>query len=379
MFPKEFINKIKDTVDMVKLVQEYTDLTKCSNDIYIGHCPHKDHIDKNPSFRVWAKEKSWACMVCHCGKKNESYGNNGSDCIAFIQWIEDLSWRDAVLFLAQKYGIPIPKDKNEKLYKNNKNIAFKFIDNTPDFIIQYLKNRGLDEEDIFKWGLGYDKLLKRITFPLLDRYNNVLGFTKRWLIEKPKSNDKYINSPNSEIFNKGMYLYGIQNIDEDFPEIRITEGTFDVILAQKYGAKNVFATLGTAFTEKHMEILQHYNKIPVFCMDGDEAGLKAIERSAKMLAENGMYCKVLILPDKKDLADISLEQKENIEQYIQENSITYGNYKLNKEMSLYTSKANELKLKYYPKLLNILKQVPDKKEQSILKDYIKEVINISLD
>ena len=114
-------------------------------------------------------------------------------------------------------------------------------------------------------------------------------------------------------------------------------------------------------------------------MDGDEAGLKAIERSAKMLAENGMYCKVLILPDKKDLADISLEQKENIEQYIQENSITYGNYKLNKEMSLYTSKANELKLKYYPKLLNILKQVPDKKEQSILKDYIKEVINISLD
>ena len=98
--------------------------------------------------------------------------------------------------------------------------------------------------------------------------------------------------------------------------------------------------------------------IPVFCMDGDEAGLKAINRSIQLLADNGIYSKLLILPNGKDLADISLELKDKTEDYINNNSITYGNYLIQKDLSLFNSKFNELKLQYYPKLISTLSKVP---------------------
>lgn len=219
---------------------------------------------------------------------------------------------------------------------------------------------------------------KKIIFPLLDRYKNVLGFTKRWLNMPLDADDKYKNSPNSAIFNKGMYLYGLHKIDMSFKEIRITEGSMDVILSNKYGAKNVVATLGTAFTENHVELIKHYNLLPVFCMDGDDAGLKSIQKSASLLAEHNIYCKILILPPKKDMADIALELKDKLEDYINKNSITYGNYLIKDELSLYISKVNELKMKSYPNLLKIIQQIPCNNERDVLKAYIKNIMNIEM-
>lgn len=386
MFPQYFIDDIKSNVNLLKLAGEYVELTKAGPLIYKGRCPHPDHVDKDPSFRVWLKGykninkinkyDSWACMVCHCGKKGKQYENKGSDCIAFIQWVENLSWKDSIIFLADKYKIPIPTDKNEKLYKEKKNLAYTFIDSLKGESLEYLKKRGLDKDDCFKWGLGFDGI--KIVFPLLDRYKNVLGFTRRWLHLPEKCNDKYKNSPNSLIFNKSMYLYGIQNIDEDFEELRITEGPMDVILSQKYGAKNMFAPLGTAFTSSHVDIIKHYNKVPVFCMDGDDAGLKSINRSILMLAEEKIYSKILILPEGKDMADMALELKDSLEEYISENAITYGNYLIQKELSLYQAKINEIKLKSYPALVKVLNQVPTQEERNILKSYIKSIMNIEM-
>ena len=152
----------------------------------------------------------------------------------------------------------------------------------------------------------------------------------------------------------------------------------DVILAHKYGVKNVVATLGTSFTESHIEILKHYNMIPVFCMDGDEAGLKAINKSITLLSQHGIYSKLLILPEGKDLADLSLELKDKTEEYITEHSITYGNYLINNDLTLFTSKMNELKLSYYPKLLATLAKVPSEEEKKILKSHIKNIMNIDM-
>lgn len=386
MFPQYFIDNIKKNVKLVNLIGEYTDLQKAGPLVYKGNCPHPNHEDKDPSFRVWlkgykngskvSKFDSWACMVCHYGKKGDQFENKGSDCIAFIQWAENLSWKESVIFLANKYGIPIPTDKNEKLYKEKKNLAYSYMDNLKGESLNYLINRGLNKEDCFKWGLGFDGT--KIVFPLLDRYRNVLGFTRRWVHLPEKCNDKYKNSCNSSIFNKSLYLYGIQNIDESFDEIRITEGPMDVILPDKYGLKNIFSPLGTAFTEGHVEIIKHYKKVPVFCMDGDEAGLKSINRSIEMLAANGIYSKILLLPQGKDLADIALEEKENIENYVTENSITYGNYLIQKELSLYQAKVNELKLKSYPNLIKILNKVPTQEERIILKSFVKSAMDVDM-
>jgi DNA primase len=382
MYPQWFIDKLKASIPMKQLAEEYTTLEKTGmrfgKPYYTGLCPHPDHKDHDPSFRVWEYSNSWACMTCHQGKKSKdkNFKNEGSDQIAFIVWIEKKPWKEAVKFLAEKYNIPLPEDKNQKLFENKKRLAYSYMDNLQGTALNYLTARGLSKEDCFEWGIGYDG--KKIIFPLLDRYKNILAFTKRWINMPENCEDKYKNSANSPIFNKSMYLYGTHKLDTDFKEIRITEGTMDVILADKYGAKNMVATLGTAFTDSHIEILKHYKLLPVFCMDGDKAGLRAINKSAALLAEHNIYCKVLILPDGKDMADLALELKDGIEDYINEHSITYGNYLISNEMNNYLAKLNELKLNYYPKLLSILKQVPTTDEQKILKSHIKNLMNIDI-
>lgn len=391
MFPQEFIDQVKESVSLIKLVEEYTDLKKVGPKTYQGHCPHPDHNDSSPSFRVFEKGyksgsrvntyDSWACMGCHNGAKDENsknYKNYGSDCIAFIRWIDPTKrrWRDAVIYLANKYHIPIPSEENDKYYKQKKAIAQSAMYNLYGEPFEYLKNRGLTIEDCDEWMLGYDG--QKITFPLFDKYRNVLGFTRRWLHVPEGANDKYKNSSNSKIFNKSTYLYGIHNLDDECEELRITEGPMDVILAHKYGAKNVVAALGTAFTEGHVEMIKHYKKTPVFCMDGDEAGLKAINKAINLLAQAGIYSKLLILPKGKDLCDMSIELGDKIEDYIKDNSITYGNFLIQNSLNSYIAKSNELKMKFLPELNTVLKFVPGEDEKVVLKGFIKNSMGIDL-
>lgn len=380
-FPQEFVDQVKETVDMVKLVSEYTDLKKVGPNLYEGHCPHPDHHDSTPSFRVWADSQSWACMGCHNGKKTESnklYKNYGSDCIAFIRWIEPKyrNWRSAIIYLAQKYHIPIPTEENDLIYKHKKTMAYSLMYNLYGEPLKYLQDRGLTINDCDEWMIGFDG--QKITFPLFDRYKNILGFTRRWLHVPEGANDKYKNSSNSKIFNKSNYFYGIHNLDTEFDEIRITEGSMDVILANKYKAKNVVATLGTAFTQGHIDMIKHYGKIPVFCLDGDEAGLKAVNKAITLLAEQGIYSKILILPNGKDLADMSLELKEDIEEYIQKHSITYGTYIFNQTIGEYNSKVNEIKIKMMPEFRNLLDFIPSEDEKIIIKSFIRNSMGIDI-
>ena len=390
MFPQELIDKIKNEIDLLELAKEYTELKKAGSHVYKGICPNPDHNDTDPSFTVFKKGykngtkinsyDTWCCYGCHNGKKsNNSVDKNlGSDCIAFIQWIKKCDFNEAVLYLCKKYNIPVPKSKNYKILKKNKAMALKYYLNLKGEPLEYLKSRGLSFSDCREYGLGVTFDNERIVFPLFDRMNNILGFTKRWIHMNEDRDDKYRNSQNSEVFTKGMYFYNINHLDTDFNEIRITEGPLDAILASKYGAKNVVATLGTAFTEEHADIIKHYNMVPVFIYDGDEAGLKAINRAIVICAEKNIYCKILILPGGNDLADFSLLKKNNIENYIKENSVTYGNFLINNEIQKYLSKLNELKLKSYPKLLSVLKKVPDPSEKEILKAYIDNIMNIKL-
>lgn len=380
-FPQEFVDQVKEVTDIYELISEYTELKKVGPNLYEGHCPHPNHDDSTPSFRVWTDSQSWACMGCHNGKKTESskiYKNYGSDCIAFIRWIEPKyrNWRSAVIYLAQKNHVPIPTEENDWMYKQKKNIAYSLMYNLYGEPLKYLEDRGLTIEDCDEWLIGFDG--EKITFPLLDRYKNVLGFTRRWLHPPEGCNDKYKNSSNSKIFNKSNYFYGIHNLDTEFDEIRITEGSMDVILAHKYGVKNVVATLGTAFTQGHIDLIKHYKKTPVFCLDGDKAGSLAVRKAVTLLAEQGVYSKILTIPNDKDLADLSLELKNGTEEYIQKNAITYGNFVLRDIISLYTAKLNEIKLNVLPDMISLLDFVPDQNEKVVLKSYIKNSMGIDI-
>lgn len=381
MFTQDFINKIKQRVNLIELASEYTMLEKAGSNLYQGRCPNPSHKDSSPSFRVWTDGKyhSWACMGCHCGSKNiknkeATYKNYGSDCIAFYQWINEVSFKQAVLDLCKKYSIQIPNSEFDKLYKKKKLQTKCFQKNLYSYPRNFLHERGLSDSDIDEWQIGFDGL--KITFPLFDRYKCPIAFTKRWITVPEGRNDKYKNSATSKIFNKSYYFYGLHNLNESCEEIRITEGSMDVIMAHKYGAKNIVATLGTSFTDEHVEMIKKLGKVPVFIMDGDGPGIISATKAIEKLAEADIYSKILILPNNKDLCDIALDVKYGIEEYIQDNALTYGQHKLKDIINSYDSAINELKIKHLKKVRKILDCIPYEEEKIIMTGYIKKHFEI---
>lgn len=377
-FPDDFIEELKTKTNLVKLVKEYTQLREVGLGIWQGVCPHPDHNDDTPSFTVWQKSNSWSCYGCHSGKKGID-GNVGSDAIAFVQWIENLNFRQAVVKLAEWNNIPIPNDKNQKEFRKNEALSFKYqkaLYKNLD-VLEYLYDRGLDDNDIDSFYLGYDSYNDRIVFPLYDKYKNIVGFNKRITEPNTKGEVKYKNSSNSDIFNKSNYLYGIHNLDDSFDEIRITEGSMDVILAQKYGVKNVVATLGTSFTEQHAKAIYKTGKTPVLIFDGDSAGKKGLYKALSYFESLGVYCKIVELPLGKDLADMANEMKFNLEKYIKDHSLTAGYLQIKNIINSYQSSLYELKLYTAPKIEEVLNFVPYT-EKRILKSFVKDELNISL-
>lgn len=383
MLSQEFIDKVKQTIDIVELASEYTELKKVSPNVFQGICPNPNHEDKTASFTIFVDSQSWCCYGCHYGDKDIN-GNVGSDCFALISWLEGCNFRQAVLKLAKRQGITVPTEKHTRVLKENQRLANFYKEClTPD-TLKYLYGRGLDDKDIEEWQLGYDyefefpeEVTGRITFPLMDRYKTILGFTKRSLILAKGKKKKYKNSPNSETFNKSFYLYGIHNIDTRFNEIRITEGPMDVILGTKYKVKNLVAPLGTAFTENHAQVIKKLGLVPVFCMDGDESGMKSIKKSVDMLSKLGIYSKIYRVNENMDIADMALEYKESLEDMINLSSITYGNFISQEFILLYNSKLNELKQQFLPTARTLCDKIPNE-EKTIIKSSIENLMQIKL-
>lgn len=383
MLPESFINEVKQSVDILNLVSKYTTLKKVGMNTYAGKCPNPEHKDNNPSFTVFTDTQTWCCYGCHCGDKytgkdfNDT--NYGSDCFAFLQWISkgEKTWYQSIMELAKEYHIPVPSDENDILYRNNLFLADSYHENLKNkkSAYNYLINRGLTDEIINDWNIGWNG---KITFPLYDRFNRILGFTKRWLVMPEWCRDKYRNSKNNEIFNKSYYFYGIHKLKNECPYIYITEGAMDVILADKYKLPNIVATLGTSFTDNHVEVLQLLKKKPVFIMDGDEAGLKALNKIIEKLAQKNIYSELVILPNNMDLADLANKEKDNLVKFINENKMTYGYYKIHKIINHYYSEINKIKLEIYPELKNIYDFIPGD-EKIIIKNFIEKDLKLNLE
>jgi len=337
--PEDIVVHIRDTANIVDIISEFVALKKTGKN-FMGLCPF--HAEKKPSFTVSEEKQIFHCFGCA----------QGGNIFSFLMQYSNMSFPEAVRFLGQRYGIEVPAKKisptqrkeleeREKLFKINQKAAeyFKKILSSPssgkrarDYLdkrqmtqevtdrfmlgyalqswtglTQYFSRRGVPLDDLQKGGLvvankgrSYDRFRDRVIFPIVDIHKRVVGFGGRSLDD---SLPKYLNSPDTPVYNKSRTLYGLHAAKDACRQsgsVFIVEGYFDLLALHCHGIKNVVATLGTALTRQHMRIVKGYAKEMVLVFDSDEAGIKAAERSLPLFLEEKIDPHVLILPEGKD-------------------------------------------------------------------------------
>ena len=336
-YPEEVIEEIRMKNDIVDVVSGYVKLQKKGSS-YFGLCPF--HNEKSPSFSVSPGKQIYYCFGCGAG------GN----VISFVMQYENYTFQEAVKFLAKKAGIQLPEaeyseetrkkeNKRARLLQVNKEAATYFFHQLRSENgragWQYLKKRELSDETIRKFGLGFanmtsndlvkflkskgyedevirdaglatfdekfgfhDKFWNRVMFPIQDINHRVIGFGGRVMGDgKPK----YLNSPETSVFDKSRNLYGL-NIARTARknQIILCEGYMDVITMHQAGFSQAVASLGTAFTEGQASLLKRYTDEVILSYDSDGAGVTAALRAISILKEAGMTGRVLNLEPYKD-------------------------------------------------------------------------------
>lgn len=336
-YSEELIEEIRIKNDIVDVISDYVKLQKKGGS-YFGLCPF--HGEKTPSFSVSAQKQMYHCFGCGVG------GN----VITFIMEYENYTFLEAIKYLADKAGISLPEieyskeakqeaDLRSQLLQINKEAAKYFYyqlkspkgeiarayfakreltdktiqrfglgysDKYSKSLYQYMKSKGYKTELLRQSGLFntdekqgmYDKFWNRVIFPIMDVNHRVIGFGGRVLGEgKPK----YLNSPETKVFDKSRNLYGLnfaRTSRKDY--LIICEGYMDVIAMHQAGFDNAVASLGTAFTSQQASLLKRYTKEVLIIYDSDEAGIRAAERAIPILKDAGLATKVVDLSPFKD-------------------------------------------------------------------------------
>ena len=340
-FSQDFIEEVLDRNDIVDVISTYVSLKKKGAN-YWGLCPF--HGEKTPSFSVNANQQFYHCFGCHVG----------GDAINFIQKVERMDFKEAVIFLAERANLAIPKgtrnenyipsDEKEKMYsvmkeaarwyrtnlfEDSGQAARKYISSrgisdsiikrfglgyVPDKwneLVDYMQSKGVSKELLFKIGLAkekndsyYDTFRNRVMFPIIDRRMRVIGFGGRVMDD---SKPKYLNSPETPIFNKRYNLYGIHTLNKmkSVDKIIIVEGYMDVISLHQAGFTQVLASLGTALTQGQAKLLKRYSDEIYICYDGDTAGQKATLKGLDVLQFEGLKVKVMSMPEGVDPDDFA--------------------------------------------------------------------------
>ncbi|GAB4528576.1 MAG: hypothetical protein OHK0046_47580 [Anaerolineae bacterium] len=323
------IDEIKAKIDIVRYIERYVPLKKAGQ-YHKACCPF--HSESTPSFMVSESRQTWRC-----------YGacNEGGDIFDFVQKLEGLTFQEALEKLAAETGVQLKKPDPAKpdhshihaMLKEASDAYARMLARVPQ-VREYLAERGLREETIAAWGIGYappkwDGMLKhltalgysqqnvitaglaresngkvydyfrdRIMFPLLDARGRHIGFAGRaFAAQEPK----YLNSPQTPVFTKGDTLYAY-HLARRHDEIVIVEGYMDVIQAHQAGFTNVVAQMGTAFTEHQVKLLE--SKRVIIALDGDEAGQRAINSGLEDMVKTGLDIRIATLPEGDDPDDV---------------------------------------------------------------------------
>ena len=413
---KEVIEDVKSRCDIVSTISQYMSV-KPSGSNYKGLCPF--HGEKTPSFYINTSKQIYKCFGC----------GEGGDVINFVMKMENLDFIDAVKLLASRYGIEINTNMDEdtklrieksKKYQDIHTEAARFYftnlikEKNPGY--QYLRTRGLDDKIIKKFGLGYslnswntlrdyllskgyekkdliecglfgyksetdtiyDKFRNRVMFPIFDYRGNVIGFGGRVLDD---SLPKYLNSPDSLIFNKRLNLYGLNFARKEIKDrtVILVEGYMDLISLYQYDIKNVVATLGTALTEQQGHLIKRYADTAIISYDSDDAGVKATLRGIDILTKLGISVRVLNLKDCKDPDEFIrkygvLEYKNAIE-----SSTHYIKYKIDILKRSFNIQNDEEKVKFAKEASKIIKELKSPVEIDYYTKYLSSQIDISVD
>ncbi len=387
------IQEIKNRLDIVEIVKEYVKLQK-SGVNYRAPCPF--HSEKTPSFFVSPSRQIWHCFgAC----------SEGGDIFKFIMKTEGVEFNEALRILAAKAGIQLkkqdPKLKNErqKVYeicewatrffeKNLETVTGKKVEkylldrkitkesikewrlgyslNKWDGLVNFLSNKGYSYQDIEKAGLilkkqegngYYDRFRDRIIFPIFDFSSQPIGFGGR--IFESNKEAKYINTPNTIIYDKSKVLYGLNKARNDIRKqdtCVLVEGYTDVIMSHQIGINNVVATSGTALTPYQLDILKRYTNNIITAFDMDIAGDSATKRGIDMAQEKDFNIKVAVMPQGLDPADL-IAKKPNQWQEIINKSLSIISFYFNNAFSIFDPEIPENKKEIAKIILPIIKSI----------------------
>lgn len=388
----EQINEIRNSVDIVDVVSRYISLTKRGKN-YFGVCPF--HEDSDPSLSVSSDKQIFSCFSCH----------TAGNVFNFVMEYEHISFLEAVKLIADIAGISINIDTTKKINPKNKKIydiyelAQKFYLNNINTLFgkeakDYLNKRGITEQMIKEFEIGlsikkstalstllekkdftdeelensglivldergkHDFFYNRVMFPLHDINNKVIGYSGR--IYDGSDGAKYINSKEHLLFKKGEFLYNYakaKDASRSKNVVILMEGFMDVIRAYSIGVKNVVATLGTAFTKEHANLIKRLANDIIICYDGDKAGEKASIACSNELLSIGITPKIVRLED-------NLDPDEYILKYGKDKFIEKINNPLN---------IMDFKLKYFKNDLDLTQSTDKAKYANLILKELEKI------
>ncbi len=349
---KEYLDKLRDNVDIVSVVSRYVKLKKRGRN-FVGLCPF--HDEKTPSFVVSPEKQIFHCFGC---------GASG-DVVKFIMRIEDMDFKTALIKLARESGIQAPHfsatAKDNASERNNLKEVMKFAANffrsqMNESVLHYLKDRGVNEKSIERFGIGFapnsgNKLVdfakqkgisvnllqkvglarvddnkklhsyfwNRIVLPIFDLHGGIMAFGGRIF---GKGEPKYLNSPDTVLFTKGNLLYPINIAKNGIMKkksVVVVEGYFDALILQQEGIDNAVSSMGTSFTDAQAKLIKRFADTVYFFYDDDAAGIKGAERAVEVCSARNLIVKIVVSFGGLDPDEIILKYgKDKIQQMIRD-------------------------------------------------------------
>jgi len=416
-FPPAFLDELTARNPIEDVVGQYVSLKRSGSNLF-GLCPF--HGEKTASFSVAPDKGIYYCFGCH----------KGGSVINFQMEIEGLSYPDAVRALAKRAGLEVPEDEQyqsryrqqERLWALHKEAARFFHSQLYAPVgaeaLQYAYNRGMPKSVLTRFGIGYapdswtnlvdflrkkgytdqelrdsglvtisrkngnlfDRFRDRLMFPIIDVRGNVIGFGGRIMNDKDKSAAKYLNSPETLIFNKRKNLFALNLAKKSkLGYLILVEGYMDAIALHQYGFDCAVASLGTALTEDGAALLSKYTDQVVLIYDGDTAGQNATRRAIPILEKAGLQVKVLQMRDAKDPDEFLKKFGADRFKILLEESSNRVEYQLNAILKKYDLRDDDQKVKYLQESAELICTLGSAVQREVYAGRVAEAAKISID